>query len=121
MKLVVLVIGVVATIAAALTAAAIAIISTERGRAATATVAERFDPQVTQVRRAIEPGVESATKVLRRIPVVSDRLPASIAIEGSPSVTDRIAEAADTAADTVADAAGDAIEAAGDAVETVAG
>ena len=121
MRLVVLILGVVAAVAAALTAAAIALMATERGRAATATVAERVDPQLTQVRRAIEPGVQGATKVLRRVPVVGDRVPAPISIEGGPAATDAIAEAAEAAPDALADAADSIGEAAEDAVETAAG
>lgn len=98
MRLIVLVVGVVGAAAAVLTAIGIALMATERGRAATATVSERFDPQVTQVRRAIDPGVQAATKALRSIPIVSDRLPTSAAIDASAE--DAI-DAADVAIEAV--------------------
>lgn len=106
MRLNVLVIGVIATIAAAVTGIVIALLTTERGRAVTATVSERVDPGVAQVRRAIEPGVQSATEALRRIPIVSDRMPASIAIETTPAdqveaIAETISETADAAAAAV--------------------
>ena len=98
MRLIVLVVGVVGAAAAVLTAIGIALMATERGRATTATVAERFDPQVTQVRRAIDPGVQAATKALRSIPIVSDRLPTSAAIDAS---AEDAVDAADAAIEAV--------------------
>jgi hypothetical protein len=116
MRLIVLVIGAVAAVAAALTAVAIALASTERGRAATATVSERLDPQVTQVRRAIDPGVQAATKALRAIPIVSDRLPAEGGIDetvdAAIDAADEAIAGAQEAVESIADATDDAVKAA---------
>lgn len=117
MRLIVLVIGVVGAAAAALTAIAIALAATERGRAATATVSERLDPQVTQVRQAIEPGVQAATKALRSIPIVSDRLPAE---RGLDETADQAIEAADAAIEGAQEAVDSITTAANDAVESAA-
>ena len=117
MRLIVLVIGVVGAAAAALTAIAIVLATTERGRAATATVSERLDPQVTQVRRAIDPGVQAATKALRGIPIVADRLPAE---SGLGETADQAIEAADAAIEGAHDTVESITAAAGDAVESAA-
>jgi hypothetical protein len=114
MRLIILATAVVATIAAAITAAAIALLTTERGRAVTASVAERYEPQISDVRSAIDPGVQQATKVLRRIPIVSDQL------DARSSTTDTIAAAASDAADTIAEAASDAADTASETISDTA-
>jgi len=101
MKLIVLVASVAAAIVALLVAAAV-LSRTDRGRAVASDAYQRVEPQVEDMRRAIEPRVQSAQKALRRIPIVSDQLesrsaPADVVADAAEAVTEAAEELATAA------------------------